>query len=50
MKEELALADEELREFPNELEDDPDWDGAFSYDPDDVKSIPGVKFIPAEEQ
>lgn len=46
MKDELALAQEELAQFPNELADDPDWDGKLSmWDlPEDVKY---VKFIPA---
>lgn len=45
MKEELALADEELRVFPNELEPDPNWDGAEDWR--DLGDVERVTFIPA---
>lgn len=50
LKQELELADEELRSFPHDkMEDDPDWDGKLTdWDfPEDIAVR--VKFIPAPE-
>lgn len=46
MREEMELAHLEAVEYPDELEDDPDWDGKLSiWDlPDDAVR---VKYIPA---